>query len=189
MRINRQALNQVQEDLGNLLFKTTYYTPAFKNLTDIPFPMEAEKGQWSLTRNQLGLSMEYLLEGEGDKAYQILQELEDSHVKTFLQSAYQVAKEKGYLPSELPESQKEFPEPDRDVLQKYDNLGDLLRDFRKKRKLTQEEVASEIPISQNYLSEIENNRSEHPSDRVLRLLSHIYRVDWRTLKNLREKSI
>lgn len=186
MRINIQALNQVQEDLGNFVFRTANYNQAFKKVTDIPFSMEVGKDRRSLSRDQLALSMEYLLEGKGDQAYQLLEELEDKQVETLLQTAYKVAREKGYLPTELRENQEEFTEHDYDVIQDYDNLGDLLRNLRKESGLTQEEVASKIPISRNYLSELENNRRMNPSDRVLYLFYQVYKVDWRALKYLRE---
>lgn len=68
----------------------------------------------------------------------------------------------------------------------YDSLGEFLRDLRKERGLTQEEVASNLSITRSYLPFIEHDQRK-PSYEVLEELAGFYGIEPKVLKELREK--
>lgn len=50
------------------------------------------------------------------------------------------------------------------------SIGNTIKGIRKKRKLTQQELANELKISRSYLSDIENGR-KHPSIKTIQTLA------------------
>jgi len=61
-------------------------------------------------------------------------------------------------------------------LSKYNTLGELLRDLRKKTRLTQVDIASKVDSSDSYLSKLETDKIEPekgPSPKLLKRLARV----------------
>lgn len=60
-------------------------------------------------------------------------------------------------------------------------LGSLIRDGRRKKKLSQRQLAAELPMSQAHLSRIELGDHAPPSDEVLLSIARVLELDPREL--------
>ncbi len=60
-------------------------------------------------------------------------------------------------------------------------LGSLIREGRRKRKLSQRELAAELPMSQTNLSRVELGDHAPPSDAVLLRIAEVLELDPREL--------
>ncbi len=58
------------------------------------------------------------------------------------------------------------------------NLGSYLKQARENASLTLREVENEAGISNSYLSQIENNKIQNPSPKLLFSLAELYNVDY-----------
>lgn len=70
--------------------------------------------------------------------------------------------------------------------EQYDSLGELLKDLRKERGLTQVEVTSRLPISREYLSDLETGYRTNPSFRILDYLAEFYHIDLEVFREFRK---
>ncbi len=65
-----------------------------------------------------------------------------------------------------------------------ESLGKFLLRIRKERKLTLRDVEREIGISNAYLSQLETEKIEQPSPKILHKLSNLYGISYEKLLNL-----
>jgi len=63
-------------------------------------------------------------------------------------------------------------------------LGEYLKEVRKRLNLSLRDVQSKIGISNSYLSQIENNKSQNPSPKILFKLAEFYKLSYNFLMNL-----
>ena len=69
-------------------------------------------------------------------------------------------------------------------------IGETLREIRKSKELTQDEVCGKLKISQTFLSQIEGSKKE-PSGKMLRALCKFYKVPYQVViwQSIEEKDI
>ena len=62
-------------------------------------------------------------------------------------------------------------------------LGDKIKEIRKSKNISQEQLANMLKINRNYLSRIETGKSD-PNSTILKQISEIFNIDLNTLLDI-----
>lgn len=66
-------------------------------------------------------------------------------------------------------------------------LGEKIKELRKNKNISQENLAIMLKINRNYLSRIETGKSE-PTSSILKQLAEIFNIDLNSLLDIKEES-